>query len=155
RRMPWRALPGERPDPYQVWLSEIMLQQTTVAAVEPYFARFLARFPSVEALADASLDDVLRLWQGLGYYARARNLHRAAQAVARELHGRFPDSAAALKKLPGIGDYTAAAIAAIAFGRPEAAVDGNVERVMARLHAIEAPLSEAKPVLRELVRRLA
>ena len=154
RRMPWRALPGERADPYKVWLSEIMLQQTTVAAVGPYFARFLARFPTVGALAAAKLDEILALWQGLGYYARARNLHRAAQIVVRELGGRFPDTAAALKKLPGIGDYTGAAIAAIAFDRPEAAVDGNVERVMARLHAIEVPLPAAKPALRELARRL-
>src|SRR5687767_13229239 len=154
RRMPWRALPGERPDPYTVWLSEIMLQQTTVAAVGPYFARFLTRFPTVEALAAAKLDDILGLWQGLGYYARARNLHQAAQIVARELGGRFPDTVAALKKLPGIGDYTAAAIAAIAFDRPEAAVDGNVERVMARLGAVEMPLPAAKPALRALTQRL-
>jgi A/G-specific adenine glycosylase len=154
RRMPWRALPGERPDPYKVWLSEIMLQQTTVATVGPYFARFLERFPSVQALADAKLDTVLGLWQGLGYYARARNLHRAAQIVARELGGVFPDTAAGLKKLPGIGDYTAAAIAAIAFDRPEAAVDGNVERVMARLEALETPLPAAKSALRTLTQRL-
>jgi A/G-specific adenine glycosylase len=154
RRMPWRALPGERADPYKVWLSEIMLQQTTVAAVGPYFTRFLERFPSVEALAAAELDAILGLWQGLGYYARARNLHRAAQLVARELGGRFPDSAATLKQLPGIGDYTAAAIAAIAFDRPEAAVDGNVERVMARLHALETPLPAAKPALRAAAAQL-
>ena len=154
RRMPWRALPGERADPYKVWLSEIMLQQTTVAAVGPYFARFVERFPTVHALAAAKLDEVLALWQGLGYYARARNLHRAAQIVARELGGRFPDTAEALRKLPGVGDYTGAAIAAIAFERPEAAVDGNVERVMARLHAVEVPLPAAKPALRELARRL-
>ncbi len=154
RRMPWRALPGERADPYKVWLSEIMLQQTTVAAVGPYYARFLERFPSVHALAAAKLDEVLALWQGLGYYARARNLHRAAQIVSRDLHGRWPDTAEALRKLPGIGDYTGAAIAAIAFGRAEAAVDGNVERVMARLHAVEIPLPAAKPALRELARRL-
>jgi A/G-specific adenine glycosylase len=152
--MPWRALPGERADPYKVWLSEIMLQQTTVAAVGPYYARFLERFPSVHALAAAKLDEVLALWQGLGYYARARNLHRAAQIVSRDLHGRWPDTAEALRKLPGIGDYTGAAIAAIAFGRAEAAVDGNVERVMARHHAVEIPLPAAKPALRELARRL-
>lgn len=154
RRMPWRALPGERADPYKVWLSEIMLQQTTVAAVGPYFTRFLERFPSVHALAAAKLDEVLALWQGLGYYARARNLHRAAQIVSRDLRGRFPDTAEALRKLPGIGDYTGAAIAAIAFGRAEAAVDGNVERVMARLHAVEIALPAAKPALREFARRL-
>ncbi|HEY7608042.1 MAG TPA: A/G-specific adenine glycosylase [Alphaproteobacteria bacterium] len=154
RRMPWRALPGERSDPYKIWLSEIMLQQTTVAAVGPYFLRFLERFPTVEALAAAEIDAILGLWQGLGYYARARNLHRAAQFVARKLGGRFPDSAAGLKQLPGIGDYTAAAIAAIAFDRREAAVDGNVERVMARLHAVDAPLPAAKPALRALAERL-
>jgi A/G-specific adenine glycosylase len=154
RRLPWRAVAGERPDPYRVWLSEIMLQQTTVAAVGPYFERFLARFPSVHALAAADLDAVLSLWQGLGYYARARNLHRAAAIVAHDLGGVFPDTAAGLKALPGIGDYTAGAVAAIAFDRREAAVDGNVERVMARLHALETPLPAAKPALRELARRL-
>lgn len=154
RRLPWRAEPGERPDPYKVWLSEIMLQQTTVAAVAPYFARFLARFPTVDALARAGLDEVLAHWQGLGYYARARNLHRAAQVVAREHGGRFPDTAAALARLPGVGAYTAAAIAAIAFDQPEAAVDGNVERVVARLHAVEAPLPAAKPALRALAQAL-
>ena len=154
RRLLWRAMPGEAADPYRVWLSEIMLQQTTVAAVGPYFARFLARFPTVEALAAAELDDVLGLWQGLGYYARARNLHRAAQIVAREHAGRFPDTAAALARLPGIGTYTAGAIAAIAFGRPEAAVDGNVERVIARLNAVATPLPAAKPALRALTQAL-
>jgi A/G-specific adenine glycosylase len=148
RRLPWRALPGERADPYRVWLSEIMLQQTTVAAVAPYFERFLARFPDVHALAAAPLDAVLGLWQGLGYYARARNLHRAAQAVVRERRGAFPDTAADLARLPGIGAYTAAAVAAIAFDRPESAVDGNVERVIARLRAVEMPLPAAKPALR-------
>jgi A/G-specific adenine glycosylase len=152
--MPWRALPGAAPDPYRVWLSEIMLQQTTVAAVGPYYARFVARFPTLESLATAELDAVLGLWQGLGYYARARNLHRAARIVARELGGRVPGTAAALKQLPGVGDYTAAAIAAIAFGRQEAAVDGNVERVMARLHAVAAKLPAAKPALRALAQRL-
>jgi A/G-specific adenine glycosylase len=152
--LPWRAAPAETPDPYRVWLSEIMLQQTTVATVGPYFARFLERFPTVEAMARAELDQVLGLWQGLGYYARARNLHRAAQVVAREHRGRFPDSAAALARLPGVGAYTAAAIAAIAYGQPEAAVDGNVERVVARLHSVETPLPAAKPALRALAQAL-
>ena len=148
RTLPWRAPPGKPADPYRVWLSEIMLQQTTVATVAGYFDRFVARFPSVEALAAAPLDDVLHAWQGLGYYARARNLHACAQAVVREHRGRFPDTEAALTDLPGIGAYTAAAIAAITFDRPTAAVDGNVERVVARLRAIEEPLPAAKPLLR-------
>lgn len=152
RDLPWRVPPGagERPDPYRVWLSEIMLQQTTVAAVKAYFARFIARWPAVGDLAAAPLADVLHAWQGLGYYARARNLHRCAVAVVREHGGRFPDSEEGLRALPGIGAYTAAAIAAIAFGRPATVVDGNVERVMARLHAVETPLPAAKPVLRRL-----
>jgi len=140
RSLPWRAAPGEGADPYRVWLSEIMLQQTTVAAVIPYFDAFLERWPTVDALAAADLDAVLHAWQGLGYYARARNLHRCARAVAGNLGGRFPESAEELRRLPGIGDYTAAAIAAIAFGRPEAAVDGNVIRVLSRTYALEAPL---------------
>ena len=135
RNLPWRAAPGQRPDPYRVWLSEIMLQQTTVATVGPYFDRFVARFPDIRALAAAPLDDVLHAWQGLGYYARARNLHACAQVIAAAHDGRFPDDPALLRALPGIGDYTAAAIAAIAFDRPVAAVDGNVERVVARLFA--------------------
>ena len=114
RKLPWRALPGERPDPYRVWLSEIMLQQTTTKAVVPYFARFAARWPSVRALAAAPLEDVLKLWAGLGYYARARHLHACAKAVVERHGGHFPQSHAALAALPGIGPYTAAAIAAIA-----------------------------------------
>ncbi|MGE5159384.1 MAG: A/G-specific adenine glycosylase, partial [Gemmatimonas sp.] len=117
RRLPWRALPGARPDPYRVWLSEIMLQQTTVKAVGPYFEKFIARWPDVASLAQASLDDVLRLWAGLGYYSRARNLHACAVAVVRDHGGVFPDSEQTLRSLPGIGPYTAAAIAAIAFDR--------------------------------------
>jgi A/G-specific adenine glycosylase len=148
RRLPWRAAPGLRADPYGVWLSEIMLQQTTVAAVIPYYERFMTLWPRVEDLAAASLDDVLTAWAGLGYYARARNLHRAAVVVAAELGGRFPDTEAALLKLPGIGPYTAAAIAAIAFDRPARVVDGNVERVVARLFAVETPLPAAKAELR-------
>jgi A/G-specific adenine glycosylase len=154
RRLPWRAGPGERPDPYRVWLSEIMLQQTTVATVGPYFTAFLERWPDVARLAAAPLDDVLHAWQGLGYYARARNLHRCAAAVARDHGGRFPDTEDALRALPGVGAYTAAAIAAIAFDRPAVVVDGNVERVVARLHAVDAPLPAAKPELRRLAAAL-
>jgi A/G-specific adenine glycosylase len=150
RRLPWRAGPGERPDPYRVWLSEIMLQQTTVATVGPYFERFLARWPKVAALAAAKLDEVLHAWQGLGYYARARNLHACAKAILAEHRGRFPDTEAGLRALPGIGAYTAAAIAAIAFERKAAPVDGNIERVVARLYAVETPLPAAKPALRRL-----
>ncbi|HVO17494.1 MAG TPA: A/G-specific adenine glycosylase, partial [Alphaproteobacteria bacterium] len=154
RRLPWRAGPGERPDPYRVWLSEIMLQQTTVATVGPYFTAFLERWPDVARLAAAPLDDVLHAWQGLGYYARARNLHRCAAVVARDHGGRFPDTEDALRALPGVGAYTAAAIAAIAFDRPAVVVDGNVERVVARLHAVDAPLPAAKPELRRLAAAL-
>jgi len=154
RVLPWRAPAGERADPYRVWLSEIMLQQTTVAAVGPYFKAFLARWPDVESLAAAPLDDVLHAWQGLGYYARARNLHKCATVVARDHGGRFPDDEESLRKLPGIGAYTAAAIAAIAFDRPAAAVDGNVERVVARLYAVETMLPAAKPELRRLAATL-
>jgi len=150
RSLPWRAKPGERADPYAVWLSEVMLQQTTVAAVKPYFETFLARWPTVAALAAAELDAVLQAWAGLGYYARARNLHACARAVAGEHGGRFPETAAALKRLPGIGDYTAAAVAAIAFGERAVVVDGNVERVIARRFALEEPLPAVKPRLRAL-----
>ena len=143
RVLPWRAKPGEAIDPYRVWLSEIMLQQTTVKTVGPYFARFVARWPDVGALAAAPLDDVLQLWAGLGYYARARNLHACARAVA--VHGGFPRTEAELTTLPGIGRYTAAAIAAIAFDAPAVPIDGNVERVVTRLFAIEQELPAAKP----------
>ena len=148
RVLPWRSVPGERPDPYRVWLSEIMLQQTTVAAAGPYFQRFLARFPTVSALAQAPVEDVMHAWSGLGYYARARNLHKAAQAVVADFDGRLPDSEEALLQLPGIGAYTAAAIAAIAFDRRAAAVDGNAERVIARLFAIAEPMPAAKKTIR-------
>src|SRR5947199_697378 len=154
RELPWRALPGETADPYRVWLSEIMLQQTTVVTVAPYFARFVARWPDVRSLAAANLDEVLHEWQGLGYYARARNLHACARVVVERHGGDFPDDPAALRALPGIGDYTAAAIAAIAFDHPSAAVDGNVERVVARLLAIDEPLPQAKPKLRALAAAL-
>jgi A/G-specific adenine glycosylase len=146
RRMPWRAQPGETPDPYRVWLSEIMLQQTTVAAVVPYFERFLRRFPTVQALAEAADDTVMAAWAGLGYYARARNLLACARAVAAR-GGQFPDTAEGLRALPGIGPYTANAVAAIAFNRPVVPVDGNVERITARLLAIETPMPAAKPEL--------
>jgi A/G-specific adenine glycosylase len=150
RVLPWRAAPGEHAAPYRVWLSEIMLQQTTVAAVVPYFLRFLARWPTVDALAAAALDDVLTEWAGLGYYARARNLHACARAVVERHGGIFPSNPDDLARLPGIGAYTAGAIAAIAFDVPAAAVDGNAERVLARLFAIETPLPAAKPELRAL-----
>jgi A/G-specific adenine glycosylase len=154
RTLPWRPPAGVRPDPYRVWLSEIMLQQTTVATVGPYFDRFVARWPDISALAVASLDEVLQLWQGLGYYARARNLHACARAVVERHGGVFPDEPAALRALPGVGDYTAAAIAAIAFDRRTAATDGNVERVVARLYAVPEPLPAAKPHLRALASAL-
>jgi A/G-specific adenine glycosylase len=150
RDLPWRVAPGATADPYRVWLSEIMLQQTTVRAVAPYFERFLARWPNVQALAAAALDDVLKTWAGLGYYARARNLHACARTVAEQYQGGFPSTEAALAELPGIGPYTAAAIAAIAFGARTAAVDGNVERVVARLFALAQELPAAKPQIRNL-----
>ena len=145
RSLPWRVR-GGRADPYRVWLSEVMLQQTTVAAVIPYFARFLERWPTVEALAASPREDVLGAWAGLGYYSRARNLHAAAQRLAAD---GVPATEAGWRALPGVGPYTAAAIAAIAFDEPTNVVDGNVERVMARLHAVETPLSDAKGELRE------
>jgi A/G-specific adenine glycosylase len=154
RRLPWRAEPGEIPDPYRVWLSEIMLQQTTVPAVAPYFLRFIERWPTVFDLAAAPLEEVLTEWAGLGYYARARNLHACARAVVEEHGGRFPDSAEALARLPGIGPYTAGAIAAIAFNRRAAAVDGNAERVLARLFEIRAPLPQSKAELRRRAEEL-
>jgi A/G-specific adenine glycosylase len=151
RDLPWRAKPGERPDPYRVWLSEIMLQQTTVTAVKPYFAAFLARFPDVAALAAAPSEAVMAAWAGLGYYSRARNLHACARLVVDQHGGRFPDTEDALRALPGIGPYTAGAVAAIAFNRKAAAVDGNVERVFTRLHAIADPLPGARQLVRETV----
>ena len=152
RVLAWRVAPGDRagglrPDPYRVWLSEIMLQQTTVATAGPYFARFLDRFATVEALAAAPLEEVLGLWAGLGYYARARNLHACARLVAGSLGGCFPETQEGLRALPGVGAYTAAAVAAIAFDQPANVVDGNVERVMSRLFAVEAPLPSAKAEL--------
>lgn len=154
RDLPWRAKPGRRSDPYKVWLSEIMLQQTTVKAVVPYFQRFLALWPDVAALAAAPREDVLAAWAGLGYYARARKLHECADLVARERGGKFPRRAQELERLPGIGPYTAAAIAAIAFKQRVMPVDGNVERVTARLFAVRTPLPKAKAELRRLAATL-
>ena len=154
RRLPWRPLPGQRADPYSVWLSEIMLQQTGVKTVGPYFLKFLARWPDVEALGRASLDDVLRMWAGLGYYSRARNLHACAVTVRRDHGGVFPDTEQGLRALPGIGPYTAAAISAIAFGRRTMPVDGNIERVVSRLFAVEEPLPQAKPLIQQLAMTL-
>jgi A/G-specific adenine glycosylase len=155
RALPWRSPPGAPPpDPYRVWLSEVMLQQTTVAAVKPYFERFLARWPTVETLAAADDAELMAAWAGLGYYSRARNLLACARAVVRDHGGRFPASAAELRRLPGIGDYTAAAIAAIAFNEPATVVDGNVERVIARLFAIEEAMPAAKPLIRAQAARL-
>ncbi len=148
RDLPWRAKPGETADPYRVWLSEIMLQQTTIAAVKPYFATFLALFPNVRALAAAPSEAVMSAWAGLGYYSRARNLHACAIAVVESRDGRFPEEEAELLRLPGVGAYTAAAVAAIAFGRPAAAVDGNVERVVSRLDRIETPLPAGRAEIR-------
>ncbi len=154
RHLPWRADPGAMPAPYRVWLSEIMLQQTTVATVGPYFARFLERWPTVEALAGADLDAVLHAWQGLGYYARARNLHKCAKVVAQQHGGRFPDTEEELRSLPGVGDYTAAAVAAIAFGRKATPVDGNIVRVIARYRAVGEALPGAKSRIVGLAREL-
>jgi A/G-specific adenine glycosylase len=154
RVLPWRPPAGHRPDPYAVWLSEIMLQQTGVKTVGPYFEKFLTRWPDVAALGRASLDDVLRMWAGLGYYSRARNLHACAVAVLRDHNGVFPDTEEGLRILPGIGPYTAAAIAAIAFGRRTMPVDGNIERVVSRLFAIEEPLPQAKPLVRQFAETL-
>jgi A/G-specific adenine glycosylase len=151
RVLPWRAQPGQAADPYRVWASEIMLQQTTIAAVKPYYERFMARFPTVQALAAAPSEAVMQAWAGLGYYSRARNLHACAKAVVEHHGGRFPDTEDALRALPGIGAYTAGAVAAIAFDRPAAAVDGNVERVVTRLFAIEEVMPAAKPLVRERV----
>ncbi|HEY7296410.1 MAG TPA: A/G-specific adenine glycosylase [Xanthobacteraceae bacterium] len=155
RQLPWRAGPGETPDPYRVWLSEIMLQQTTVTTVAPYFARFVARWPDIASLARAPLEEVLRMWAGLGYYARARNLHACAVAVMERHGGHFPQSEQALAALPGIGRYTAAAIAAIAFDVGTVPVDGNVERVVARLFAVEEELPGAKARIWRLAQALA
>ncbi|MEZ5852964.1 MAG: A/G-specific adenine glycosylase [Hyphomicrobiaceae bacterium] len=154
RDLPWRYAPGATPDPYRVWLSEIMLQQTTVKAVIPYFERFLLRWPTVQALAAADLNAILAAWAGLGYYSRARNLHACAKAVVAQHGGQFPGTEAALLELPGIGPYTAAAIASIAFGEKATPVDGNVERVVSRLRAVREPLPQSKPELKRLAAAL-
>jgi A/G-specific adenine glycosylase len=154
RDLPWRTAPGETPDPYRVWLSEIMLQQTTVKAVLPRYTVFLRQWPDVAALASAELGQVMAAWSGLGYYARARNLHACARAVAEQHGGRFPEREDELRKLPGIGGYTAAAIAAIAFGARATPVDGNIERVVARLFAVATPLPEAKAEITALAEGL-
>ena len=156
RDLPWRIPPaaiagGARPDPYRVWLSEVMLQQTTVTAVRAYYARFTTQWPDVGALAATETDDVMKAWAGLGYYSRARKLKECANLVAGELGGRFPDTEDGLLALPGVGPYTAAAIAAIAFNRPAAVVDGNVERVVTRLQAIATPLPQGKAEVRRFV----
>ncbi|MET0747232.1 MAG: A/G-specific adenine glycosylase, partial [Rhizobium sp.] len=156
RDLPWRISPvmaasGVLPNPYHIWLSEVMLQQTTVAAVKAYFAKFVSRWPTVDDLAAAPVDDVMAAWAGLGYYARARNLKKCADAVANAHGGRFPDTEDGLKALPGIGDYTSAAVAAIAFDRQAAVMDGNVERVISRLYAIATPLPAAKPLMKQKV----
>ncbi len=153
RDLPWRVSPqdrkgGVRPDPYRVWLSEVMLQQTTVAAVKAYFLRFTSLWPTVFDLANAPLDSVLREWAGLGYYARARNLHACAEAVVRDHGGAFPQTSVALQTLPGIGAYTSAAIAAICFDERIAVLDGNLDRVLARYYALDVPVREAKEELR-------
>jgi A/G-specific adenine glycosylase len=153
RDLPWRARGGTKPDPYRVWVSEIMLQQTTVATVKPYYRRLLALWPTINALAAADLGDVLKLWAGLGYYARARNLHKTARIVAAA-DGRFPTAESALRRLPGIGPYTAAAVAAIAFDRRTMPVDGNIERVVARLFDVRDRLPKAKPRLSALAKSL-
>lgn len=156
RDLPWRISPpmaaqGQLADPYHVWLSEVMLQQTTVQAVKPYFQKFLARWPTVVDLANAATEDVMAAWAGLGYYARARNLKKCAEAVAAQHNGVFPNTEEGLRALPGIGDYTSAAVAAIAFNRQAAVVDGNVERVITRLFAITDALPGAKPLIKAKV----
>jgi A/G-specific adenine glycosylase len=159
RDMPWRVPPADRkagvvPDPYHIWMSEVMLQQTTVAAVTDYHRKFVAKWPTVTDLADAEDADVMAAWAGLGYYARARNLLKCARVVARDLNGVFPDTYDALLKLPGVGPYTAAAVASIAFDRRAVVLDGNVERVMSRYYRVEEPLPASKETLRGLADNL-
>jgi len=154
RDLPWRVGPDARQEPYKIWLSEIMLQQTTVTAVISYYSKFLTRWPTVTKLAAASLDDVLHAWQGLGYYARARNLHKCAQVVVTKYGGHFPDNEAELMRLPGIGSYTAAAMSAIAFGKKATPIDANIERVISRVYAIEEPLPRSKKLVRTYAENL-
>jgi A/G-specific adenine glycosylase len=154
RTLPWRATDNIKPDPYKVWLSEIMLQQTTVATVKSYFEKFTNLWPNIEALANAPQEQVLKEWAGLGYYARARNLHKCAITVMNDHNGQFPETEIELRTLPGIGDYTAAAIAAIAFQEPAAVVDGNIERIISRIYYIETPLPKAKSEIRSAVKTI-
>ena len=159
RPMPWRMPPaqskqGLRSDPYHTWLSEVMLQQTQVATVGKYFLKFVAKWPSISDLASADTEDVMKAWAGLGYYSRARNLKKCAEIIVSEHNGRYPQNITELKKLDGIGEYTAAAIAAIAFNQPVAVIDGNVERVIARLYRIRKPLRQAKPEIHQIVSKL-
>lgn len=159
RILPWRTTPsdrsqGKRADPYHVWLSEIMLQQTTVEAVKSYFSKFIQLWPDIHAMSRANEDDILRAWAGLGYYTRARNLKKCADIIVKDYDGHFPEDVNELKKLPGIGDYTSAAISTIAFDKPAPVVDGNIERVITRLFAIETPLPAAKVQIKELVAQI-
>jgi A/G-specific adenine glycosylase len=149
RALPWRSMPNEVPNPYHVWVSEIMLQQTTVLTVRDYYLTFLKRWPTVETLAKASIDEIFHAWQGLGYYRRARNMHRCAQIIVDIYGGNFPSEEKDLLKLPGIGPYTAAALSSIGFNKPATVVDGNIERVMARLFQLETPLPKVKKEIRE------
>ena len=149
RELPWRYKNGQAADAYHVWLSEIMCQQTTVQAVMPYYTKFLSTWPTIQDLAKADNDDVMAAWAGLGYYARARNLHKCAKTVAQDYNGQFPDTQDELRALPGIGDYTSAAIAAIAFNRPATVMDGNIERIMSRVFMLEDALPKAKPIFKE------
>jgi len=155
RVMPWRTIKNSKKVPYKIWLSEIMLQQTTVTTVGPYFQHFLKTWPTIDELANASLDDVLKVWQGLGYYSRARNLHKCAKLICNNFDGRFPNTEEQLEQLPGIGPYTAAAILAIAFDKPAIVVDGNVERVITRVFGIFKPLPEARPIIKDCAAKLA
>jgi A/G-specific adenine glycosylase len=155
RALPWRAIKGETPNPYHVWLSEIMLQQTTVITVGPYFQKFITKWPSVHDLARADKEDVMHEWAGLGYYARARNLHKCAKTVSNDLNGIFPEEQKELEELSGIGEYTSAAVRAIAFNKPANVVDGNIERVMARIYAVTEPMPDSKRKLKEIAARLS
>lgn len=154
RTLPWRAVPGYAPNPYHVWLSEIMLQQTTVATVKDYFSRFVTRWPRIEDLAEATLDEVFHAWQGLGYYSRARNLYKCAQVLVRDFKGILPQDEQTLLTLPGVGPYTAAAIAAIAYDQPTVPVDGNIVRVFARLLALHTPLPAIKQEIQAHVKQM-
>jgi len=155
RELPWRVKTNRKKDPYKIWLSEIMLQQTTVKAVGPYFQHFLKTWPTIDKLAKATLDDVLRVWQGLGYYSRARHMHKCAKLICNNFSGRFPNTEEQLEQLPGIGPYTAAAISAIAFDKPANVVDGNIERVITRIFGIFTPFPEAKTIVKDCAAKLA